>query len=89
MKSVELSDQGVEYVRGLPPVPNKRIRAALKSLAKIEGDLMDLEHPLDGYCRLRVYQFRIILKIHQKKIDCIFIERKSLVYEVFEANYLR
>ena len=64
------------------------VKSALKRLRKLEGDLKDLEHPLDGYCRLRVYQFRILLKIHAEQIDCIYIERRSLVYDVFEASLL-
>lgn len=88
MKPVRLSCQVLGYVRQLPPTPKRRVKSALKKLGKLEGDLKDLEHPLDGYCRLRVYQFRIILKIHPEHVDCIFIERRSLVYDVFAASLL-
>lgn len=88
MRTVRLSAQVLDYIRQLPPVPKKRVRSALKRLADLKGDIKDLEHPLDGYCRLRVYQFRIILKIDTASVDCIFMERRNIVYEVFEATIL-
>jgi mRNA-degrading endonuclease RelE of RelBE toxin-antitoxin system len=89
MRKVQISEQVADYVRQLPPIPKKRIRSALKSLEQLEGDLKDLEEPLDRYTRLRIYQFRVILSIEPDKIVCIFIERRSIVYEVFESNFLR
>ena len=87
MKRVLISDQVADYIRQLPPLAKKRIRSGLKGLATLDGDLKDLESPLEGYCRLRVYQFRIIVKIHADRVDCIFIERRSIVYEIFESNF--
>jgi len=89
MRKVQISDQVANYVRQLPPIPKNRIRSALKGLEQLKGDLKDLEEPLDGYTRLRIYQFRIILSIQPDKVICIFIERRSIVYEVFESNFLR
>lgn len=83
-----LSEQVVSYVRSLPPVPKKRVREALEKLNQLEGDLKDLHHPLEGYCRLRVHQYRIILKIENETIQCVFIEKRSLVYEIFEQTLL-
>ncbi len=89
MRKVQISEQVADYVRRLSPIPKKRIRSALKGLEQLEGDLKDLEEPLDGYARLRIYQFRVILSIQPDKVNCIFIERRSIVYEVFESNFLR
>jgi len=86
MREVRLSRQVYDYVSQLPPVPKRRVRAAIKGLANLEGDIIDLERQLEGYCRLRIYQFRIILKIHPKRVDCLFIERRNLVYDLFEAS---
>jgi len=88
MRQIRLSDQVADYICLLPPTPKKRVRSALKGLQHLEGNLKELEHPLDSYCRLRVFQFRVILKINKDTVDCIFIERRSIVYEVFESNYL-
>jgi len=88
MRAVRLSEQVVTFVRQLPPESKKRVRSALRDLRDLKGDLKELESPLDGYCRLRIFQFRVIVKIHPKSVDCIFIERRSIVYEVFEGDLL-
>ena len=86
MREVRISKQVFDFLSQLPPTPKKRVRAGLRGLSELDGDIKDLERQLDGYCRLRVYQFRIILKIHPDRVDCIFIERRDIVYEVFQAG---
>ena len=86
---VRISKQVADYVRSLPPFQKRRIRAALKGLESLQGDLKDLQHPLEGYCRLRAFQFRLILKINLTTVDCIFIEKRPIVYEAFEQMMLR
>ncbi|MCD8483119.1 MAG: hypothetical protein LR015_10920 [Verrucomicrobia bacterium] len=88
MKQVRISDQVLDFLRHLPPEPKARVRAALRDLSDLKGDIRELEHPLDGFCRLRVHQFRVILRIHSTQVDCIFIERRSIVYEIFESMVL-
>jgi len=85
---VRLSDQVLAYGRALPPVQKARVRAALRGLQSLEGDLRDLQHPLEDYCRLRVHQFRVILKITPETVDCLFIEKRPLVYAAFEQALL-
>ena len=86
MRNVRLSDQVRDYVCGLPPIQKKRVRFGLRGLVNLEGDIKDFERQLDGYCRLRVHQFRIILKIYPDHVNCIFIERRNIIYEVFQAS---
>ena len=86
MREVLISRQVLDFVGQLPPTPKRRVRAGLRGLSKLEGDIKDLERQLDGYCRIRVYQFRIILKIYPERVDCIFIERRNIVYELFQAG---
>ena len=85
---IRISEQVSGFLRQLPPVPKKRVKTALKQLNHLEGDLKDLEHPLDGYCRLLVHSFRVIIKIQADHMDCLFIERRSIVYEIFEQTLL-
>ena len=81
---VELSPQVVEFVRRLAPEPRRMLRQALRGLAKDRGDIKVLEGPLDGYCRLRVHGYRVVFcYAEQGKIQCVFAERRSIVYEVF------
>lgn len=80
---VELSEQVLEFVRRLPPDPRRRLRRALRDLATERGDLQALEGPLEGYCRLRVGAYRIVLSYAKRgTIQCVFAERRSIVYEL-------
>lgn len=85
---VLLSEQVLNFVRTLPPIPKQRVRQALRALESLDGDIKDLQHPLEDYCRLRAHQFRIIIKIHPEKVKCIFIEKRALVYEIFEQTFI-
>jgi mRNA-degrading endonuclease RelE of RelBE toxin-antitoxin system len=61
---------------------------ALRGLARERGDIRALEVPLQEYHRLRAGCYRIIFKYRispkRRGIQCIFAERRSAVYELFE-----
>ena len=81
---VRLSAQVVEFVRAQAPEPRNRLRRALRDLASEAGDIKPLEGPLQDYCRLRVSAYRIVFRYATSKtIECIFAERRNVVYEVF------
>ena len=86
---VRTSEQVVGFVKSLAPVPRRRLKAALKNLAKGKGDFIQLEEPLAGYHRLRTGGYRVIFKYGPASIDCLYAERRSLVYEVFEKEILK
>jgi mRNA-degrading endonuclease RelE of RelBE toxin-antitoxin system len=80
---VVLARQVVEFVRRLPPDPKRRLRLALRDLTREKGEIRALEPPLDGYCRLRVGGYRIVFSYAKRgTIECIFAERRSVVYEL-------
>ena len=80
---VELSAQIVAFVRRLPPEPRRRLKRALRDLAREKGDLKPLEGPLEGYCRLLVGAFRIVVCYGKRNtMQCVFAERRSIVYEL-------
>ena len=86
---IKLSEQVAGFVRGLAPTPRRELRLALKSLAKGQGDVKALEGALTGYWRLRVSSYRVILFYRSpNEIECIYAERRSIIYEVF-AGALR
>lgn len=66
------------------------LREALRGLAKERGDIRALEGPLKDYHRLRVGGYRIIFAYagKQRRIQCIYAERRSAVYEMF-AEFLK
>lgn len=83
---VEISDQVRRFVRSLAPDPRRELRTALRDLARERGDIKHLEGPLKDYMRLRIRDYRIIFQYSRKRkaIECVFAERRDLIYEVFE-----
>ena len=84
--TVRLSEQVVSFAGELAPESRRRLKAALKGLEAWKGDIRQLEGPLSGYHRLRAGGFRVIFKSRGSAADCVFIERRSIVYEVFETQ---
>jgi mRNA-degrading endonuclease RelE of RelBE toxin-antitoxin system len=85
---VELSEQVVRFVARQAPEPRRILKAALRGLTKERGDIRALEGPLQVYHRLRVGGHRVVFKYRvsskRRAIQCIFAERRSAVYELFE-----
>lgn len=85
---VELSEQVVRFVATRAPEPRRRLREALRALASELGDVRGLEGALQPYHRLRVGGYRIIFAYRsagkRRTIQCIFADRRSAVYDVFE-----
>ncbi len=89
MPRVRLTRQVVDFVRSQAPEPRRRLRQALRDLAQDEGDVRSLEGPLQDYQRLRVGPYRIVLRrTTPKTIDCVFAERRGIVYEIFSEAML-
>lgn len=63
------------------------VKRALKTLAAGRGDTHPLHDTLEGYHRLRVGPYRIIYR-HEapRRILCDYMEERSIVYELFEAE---
>ncbi len=84
---VELDPQVADFVRALAPEPRKRMREALRGLEKEQGDIKQLEADLIGYARLRVGDYRVLVRFYaergQRVARCVFVERRAVVYELF------
>ena len=84
---VRIEAQVEAFVKSLAPEPRRKLRAAIKGLAHGRGRVKSLEGNLAGYCRLSVAGYRIIFKERAERgeriIDCVFAERRALVYEIF------
>lgn len=89
-RAVRLSAQVIEYARRLAPEPRRAIKQALTELRNERGDIRALDAPLSGYYRLRVGRHRLIFAYAADgAIEAVFLEERSLVYEVFEAEFIR
>jgi mRNA interferase RelE/StbE len=89
MPKVDVKQPVYDFIRRLAPEPRRALKKALKDLEHERGDIRSLEQGLTGYYRLRVGKFRLIFRyVNTGDIEAIFIEERSMVYEVFEAQLL-
>jgi len=90
IRTVRPAVQVIEFAKRLAPEPRRAIKHGLQELADERGDIRALEGTLSGYYRLRVGRFRIIFNYASDGvIEAVFIEDRSLVYEIFEAEFIR
>lgn len=81
---ISASDQVTAWLRGLPPDPKRRVRAALKGLADWQGDIKALRGELDGFHRLRVGGYRIVYRVVSgQAIQLEYADTRDIVYETF------
>jgi len=84
---IEVSEQVFSFIRKQSPEVRKFLREGLRKLEKEQGEIKPLEAPLAEFFRLRIRSYRIIFRYNPEKaksIQCVFAEKRSLVYEVFE-----
>jgi len=87
--TVVVKEPVYDFARRLAPEPRHAVRQALKALRREHGDIRALEQTLTGYYRLRIGKFRLIFRyVDSRTIEAIFLEERSIVYEVFEAQLL-
>ena len=94
MKKAEvlLAGQVKDFLASLAPDPKKKLRAGIRGLESDQGDIKDLVDELLGYKRLRVGSFRVIYmessKAGRPVRECVFAERRHVVYELFAQMVL-
>ena len=84
---VRVETQVEKFVKALAPHPRRRLRLAIRALADDCGDLKSLDGSLAGFSRLRISGYRVIyaerIERGSRVIECLFAERRALVYELF------
>jgi mRNA-degrading endonuclease RelE of RelBE toxin-antitoxin system len=84
---VRVSPQVTAFVKSLAPEPRRNLTLAIKALAQGRGDCQRLEGKLEDFSRLRVSGHRVIFREHyqggRRIIDCVFAEKRAVVYELF------
>jgi mRNA interferase RelE/StbE len=89
IRVVRPADQVIEFVKRLAPEPRRAIKRALKDLGRDRGDICPLDGNFTSYYRLRVGRHRVIFYYAPDgAIEAVFVEERSLVYDVFEAEFI-
>ena len=87
---IEPSEQVSTFIGSQAPDERIMLRRALRQLASEQGDIKQLEERLRGFCRLRVGPFRAIFRYivtnGKRTISCEYVERRKIVYEVYEKT---
>jgi mRNA interferase RelE/StbE len=88
--SVVVQEPVYEFARRLAPEPRRAVKRALLDLRKEQGDIRELDGSLSGYCRLRIGKYRLIFRyVSRSTIEAVFLEERSMVYEVFATELLK
>jgi mRNA-degrading endonuclease RelE of RelBE toxin-antitoxin system len=87
--TVKVGGQDKDFIETPGPKARKRIKLALRGLQAESGDCLALREKLSGYHRLRVGGYRVLYRYTAGRvIECVFAERRSLAYHVFERDLL-
>lgn len=82
---ISASEQVAAWLCALPPQTKRRVRIALRGLAKNRGDIKGLRGPLEGFSRLRVGGNRILFRqISPREIQLDYANTRDVVYELYE-----
>jgi mRNA interferase RelE/StbE len=87
---VRPSLQVIAFASRLAPEPRRAVKLALTALRNERGDVCAQEGNLSGYYRLRIGRQRIVFSYAPDgAIEPVFIEEPQLVFEVFEAQFIK
>ena len=87
---VKVREQVRNFHSRLGPGDRRAVKRALVQLALERGDIRALRERLEGYYRLRVGTYRIVFRyLPGRIIECVYMNSRSLVYEVFETELHR
>lgn len=87
---VQVREQVWDFAQTLGLENRRALKRAIVALSTERGDIRALTDELSGFYRLRVGRFRVIFRyLPGRVIDCVFVEERKLVYEVFESELQR
>lgn len=87
---VTVREQVKGFVETLAPESRRKVRLALRRLEAERGDILSLKEKLSGYHRLRIGSHRVLFRyLPGKVIECVYAEERSLVYHLFERDFLK
>jgi len=82
---ISASEQVQTWLLGLPPETKRRVRLALRGLARGRGDIKGLIGPLAGYNRLRIGGLRIIYRqVLAQEICLEYANNRDVIYELYQ-----
>lgn len=87
---VKVREQVWKFYARLTLADRRAVKRGLAQLGKEQGDIRALRERLEGYYRLRVGAYRVVFRyLPGRVIECVYMNDRSLVYEVFESELHR
>jgi mRNA interferase RelE/StbE len=87
---VQVRSQVWEFAAKSGLQQQRALKRAVLGLAREHGDISALHDELDGFYRLKIGRHRVIFRyLPGRIIECIFVEERRLVYEIFESEMSR
>jgi mRNA-degrading endonuclease RelE of RelBE toxin-antitoxin system len=84
-----MREQVKRFIESLAPESRRRVRLSLRGLETERGDRLALRERLAGYHRPRVGGHRIVFRyLPGRVIECVFAEERSLIYHLFEREFI-
>ena len=81
---ISASEQVAAWLIALPPQTKKRVRSALRNLARGHGDIKGLQGDLEGFSRLRIGGIRVLYRqISARELRLEYANTRDVVYELF------
>lgn len=87
--TLSIRQQVKDFFDALGMSYRRDVKRSLTKLQDEQGDIKALGDDLDGFYRLRVGPFRVIFRYRTGRvIECVYMNRRSVVYEVFEREMI-
>jgi mRNA interferase RelE/StbE len=87
---VKIGHRVTTFYEKLAPIERRAVKHALTQLRNEKGEISALRETFEGYYRLRVGTYRIILRYAEGRvIECVYMNARSVVYELFEHELPR
>lgn len=85
--TVQVKEQVRAFQATLGLETRREVKRAILRLSAEAGDIKALRDNLGGYYRLKVGRYRVIFRyLPGRVVDCVYLNERSLVYEIFEAE---
>lgn len=84
-----LSDEVREFLRTLAPTPRKTVSLALDRIEAGTAKMEALQEPLQRFYKVRAGDFRLLCTVDANTAFVLFVERRSVVYEIATADFLQ
>jgi len=86
---IRVEQQVRDFIESIGMEHRREVKRALAQLQTERGDIQTLGDDLEGFSRLRAGPYRILFRYCPgKKIECVYLNRRALVYEVFEREII-